>query len=146
MNRSATPPAANTSASPTVATVSPTAPRSSWRRAISGHLWVFACGRRARPFARASAAVRSRFRWSTSRSTARYGVSMVVSEVHRPNGAPHSRPGARPDERHLAEAAQPEGHRGLDVEARGGDPLGDGAVVAHPRGHPPVDPAVAAAV
>ena len=45
MRRLRTPAAAITSASPTLATQTPTAPAAIWRRAISGHLWVLACGR-----------------------------------------------------------------------------------------------------
>jgi hypothetical protein len=44
MKRSSTPPAAKTSASPRVATVSPSAPAASCREAISSTLWVFAWG------------------------------------------------------------------------------------------------------
>src|SRR5215467_7417750 len=57
MNRSVNPCRAKTSASPIVATVSPAAPWSSWRRATSADLWVLACGRSAIPRSRSSAAV-----------------------------------------------------------------------------------------
>ena len=46
------PPAAKTSASPTVPTVMPTAPAATCIRASSTLLWVFACGRSAIPRAR----------------------------------------------------------------------------------------------
>ena len=46
---SVTPSATNTSASPTFAQHTPTAPRSICHFATSGDLWVFACGRRFTP-------------------------------------------------------------------------------------------------
>src|ERR671917_252092 len=74
MKRSAKPASANTLPSPTVATVRPTAPSSTWRRAISRHLWVLACGRRETPRRRAWLAIPVRLASSTSRSTTRHGV------------------------------------------------------------------------
>ena len=57
MNRSSTPSSAKTSASPIVATVNPTAPAASWRRAKARLLWVLACGRNATPRSRISPAI-----------------------------------------------------------------------------------------
>jgi hypothetical protein len=61
-------------ASPTVATVRPTAPSASWRRAISKHLCVLACGRRVKLWSRARSAIATRLASNTSRSTTRHGV------------------------------------------------------------------------
>ena len=49
MSSPSIPPAASASASPSVAQQMPSAPASSWRRAICTLLWVFAWGRTATP-------------------------------------------------------------------------------------------------
>ena len=81
------PPATMASASETVCTQTPTAPRSSCIRAMVTLLWVLTWGLRATPAARAATAIRSRLRSSASRSTTRAGVSRSAS--HRPgDGTP----------------------------------------------------------
>src|SRR3989440_10942259 len=66
---------ANTSASTSVATVSPRAPCSSCSRPSSTHLWVFAWGRSATPSSRARAAMCATLRSTTSRCSSSAGVS-----------------------------------------------------------------------
>src|SRR6266436_45864 len=74
------PAAAITSASPTLAQQMPTAPAAIWRRAISGHLCVFECGRSFLPTAFTWAAILAMFRSkrSRSRSSAGVGISVLV--------------------------------------------------------------------
>ena len=72
---SPTPPQARISASDTFCTHWPTAPRAIWRWAMTGDLWVFACGRSLTPASRASAAMWSRLSSRASRSMRRAGVS-----------------------------------------------------------------------
>ena len=69
------PPSANSSASASVATVTPAAPCVNCRWAICTHLWVFACGRRSTPAAAAAAAIPDRLRSSREASTTTAGVS-----------------------------------------------------------------------
>src|SRR6185503_16888024 len=61
-----------------VATVRPTAPAASWRRASSMLLWVFACGRSATPRSRMTAAIPAIRASTRSRSTTITGVSSVA--------------------------------------------------------------------
>ena len=75
MNTLGQPSDANSSASSSVATVSPAAPSDNWRRAIGRHLCVFACGRSATPAAPAAAAIRVRLRSTRSADTTTAGVS-----------------------------------------------------------------------
>src|SRR5262245_36752361 len=77
MSRPRTPAAAMTSASPSLAQATPSAPAAIWRRAISGQRWVLACGRRFFPAFRTCAAMRARLRSkrSASRSSAGVGIS-----------------------------------------------------------------------
>src|SRR6266849_6977710 len=72
------PEAAITSASPTLAQQMPTAPAAIWRRAISGHLCVFECGRSFLPTAFTCAAILAMFRSKRSRSSSRAGVGISV--------------------------------------------------------------------
>src|SRR5262245_24931467 len=65
-----------TSASPSLAQATPRAPAAICRRAISGHRWVFACGRMFFPAARTCAAMRARLRSKRSRSRSRAGVGI----------------------------------------------------------------------
>src|SRR3954453_1375062 len=96
---------AKVSASPTEATVIPTAPRSSCIIAISGDLWVFPCGRSATPFAPAHSAARRRFRRSRTGSTRREGAAGTGSEllvaVRVAPEQPAVRPGQARDRGHL---------------------------------------------
>src|SRR5215469_2866883 len=85
MNRSVNPCRAKTSASPIVATVSPAAPWSSWRRATSADLWVLACGRSAIPRSRSRAAVEARFASMMSRSSSSAGVSSSATVTASPS-------------------------------------------------------------
>src|SRR6185503_18143582 len=80
MRRFRMPAAAITSASPTLATQTPTAPAAICRRAISGHLWVLAWGRIFLPTAFTCAAIfcRLRSKRSRSRSSAGVGSSALV--------------------------------------------------------------------
>ena len=78
MNRSSNPASANTSASPTVATVRPTAPASICRRANATLLCVFVCGRRATPRSRIADAIDAIRASAPSRSTTTYGVSSAA--------------------------------------------------------------------
>src|SRR5690348_5820276 len=75
MKMSSTPATANASASPTVATVMPTAPAASWRRAISADLCVLTCGRTTSPRRAAVPAIALRLASSTSVSTTTAGVT-----------------------------------------------------------------------
>src|SRR6266849_412063 len=70
------PEAAITSASPTLAQQMPTAPAAIWRRAISGHLCVFECGRSFLPTAFTWAAILVMFRSKRSRSSSSAGVGI----------------------------------------------------------------------
>ena len=90
MRRLRTPAAAITSASPTFATHTPTAPAAIWRRAISGHLWVLAWGRIFLPAAFTWAAIfwRLRSKRSRSRSSAGVGSSAVVMAGEHTTVAP----------------------------------------------------------
>jgi hypothetical protein len=74
MNTSSHPCVTKTSASPIVATVRPTAPEASWRRAISTVLCVFACGRIASLATLVRSAAARTLRRIRGRSTWRYGV------------------------------------------------------------------------
>src|SRR6185312_12037758 len=74
MKRSSTPASAKTSASPTVATVSPVAPAATCRAAIWGILCVFTCGRSRWPRAATVRASASMFRFRMSRSMRTAGV------------------------------------------------------------------------
>src|SRR5262249_31660589 len=71
-----TPAAAIPPASPSLAQATPSAPAWIWRRAISGHLWVFACGRIALLVRRTCVVIRSRLRWKRSRSSSSEGVGI----------------------------------------------------------------------
>src|SRR5690349_6214714 len=75
------PASANTSASPSFAQQSPIAPRSSCFFAMTGDLWVFACGRTFLPVRFENAAIRSRFRSNASTSTRSAGVSSRSTSV-----------------------------------------------------------------
>ena len=90
-----------TSASPSVATVRPTAPWPSWSRAISGDLWVFTCGRSASRLVVAHSAVRRTLRRSRSRSTRRYGVVGCARHISSwlSGSPPKSRPSGRAERR-----------------------------------------------
>src|SRR5918995_4234612 len=80
MRISVTPPCStSTSASPSLAQVSPTAPAASCIRAMCGLLCVFACGRSDTPWLAASAAISAMLCSSKSRSTAMSGVSSAWS-------------------------------------------------------------------
>src|SRR5712691_2136769 len=72
------PEAAITSASPTLAQQMPTAPAAIWRRAISGHLCVFECGRSFLPTAFTWAAILAMFRSKRPRSSSSAGVGISV--------------------------------------------------------------------
>src|SRR4051794_30722375 len=85
MNRSVRPASAKTSASPTVATVSPVAPAAIWRRAISTLLWVLACGRNAMPRSRINAAIALMRVSVRSRSTTTSGVSSAATSSSSSN-------------------------------------------------------------
>src|SRR6266542_3475762 len=80
------PASAMTSATPSFAQHIPIAPRSSWRRATSGDLCVFAWGRIALPVERENAAIRSRLRSKASRSMTSAGVSTSASGRPSSNG------------------------------------------------------------
>src|SRR5439155_1197428 len=67
---------ASTSASPSFAHATPRAPAAIWRRAISGHLWVFAWGRSCLPWRATCSAILWTFRSKRSRSSSRAGVGM----------------------------------------------------------------------
>src|SRR5215468_7408225 len=124
MNRSANPCRAKTSASPIVATVSPAAPWSSWRRATSADLWVLACGRSAIPRSRSRAAVAARFASMMSRSSTSAGVPNSATVTAGPS---------------ITAAA---GRAGSDVEAERAKLLAAvlGDLVRAPRRQPhPVD-------
>src|SRR5512141_1423492 len=69
------PPSAMTSASPSVPTVMPVAPRSICSRARATDLCVLTCGRRAIPRAATASAIRRAFRSTMSRSITSAGVS-----------------------------------------------------------------------
>src|SRR5712691_4829650 len=87
------PEAAITSASPTLAQQMPTAPAAIWRRAISGHLCVFECGRSFLPTAFTWAAILAMFRSkrSRSRSSAGVGISGRVMARRAYHGAVYHR-------------------------------------------------------
>ena len=65
-----------TSASPSLAQATPSAPAAICRRAISGQRWVLACGRRFLPAVRTWAAMRARLRSKRSRSSRSAGVGI----------------------------------------------------------------------
>ena len=72
------PPSTSVSASSSLATVIPTAPASSWRRAMATDLWVLKWGRSATPPARACSAIQPMLPSRRSRSTSRAGVSVAA--------------------------------------------------------------------
>src|SRR5262249_35061726 len=74
-SKSGVPEPSITSASPTLATVRPTAPLSSWRLPTAGTLCVLVCGRKRRSLALAYSATRHRFRSKISKSINKAGVS-----------------------------------------------------------------------
>src|SRR5262245_63393409 len=76
MSRLRTPAAAIASASPTLATHTPTAPAAIWRTAISGHLCVFACGRNFLPTLFTYWAIFWTLRSKRSRSSRSAGVGI----------------------------------------------------------------------
>src|SRR3990172_3560173 len=91
-----------TSASPSFAQATPRAPAATWRRAISGHLWVLAWGRIALPARRACPAIVARFfsKRSRSRSSAGVGISSRViagSPESTMLDSAHARPAVPPD-------------------------------------------------
>ena len=79
ISTSGTPPSTIASASLTFWQHTPTAPRFIWRNAISGHLWLFACGRIAIFLPASEASMRSRLRSNASRSRISAGVSTSAS-------------------------------------------------------------------
>jgi len=64
----------------------PTAPAAICLRAISAHLWLFACGRRRTAPPSTAFAMRAMFPSRASRSTTRAGVSTSSSEIPREAG------------------------------------------------------------
>ncbi len=72
---------AMTSASRSVATVSPRAPASNWIRATARDLCVLMCGRQPRPCSRAYRATRAAFARVLARSTKPIGVSIVAGSA-----------------------------------------------------------------
>src|SRR2546428_7436067 len=77
------PAATNTSALPSFAQQTPTAPRSICHRAMIGDLWVFAWGRRATPAASASCCAASMLRITRARSIRTCGVGRSASCMGR---------------------------------------------------------------
>src|ERR1700730_4645883 len=75
------PETAITAAPPPLAQQMPTAPAAIWRRAISGHLCVFECGRSFLPTAFTWAAILAMFRSKRSRSSSSAGVGISVLVV-----------------------------------------------------------------
>ena len=73
------PAATNTAASLTFWQQMPTAPSATWRRAISGHLWLLAWGRRRTLPPASASAMRCRLRSKAGRSSTSAGVSMALT-------------------------------------------------------------------
>src|SRR3990172_6623309 len=76
---SATPPATSASASLTFWQHTPTAPSAICRSAISGHLWLLACGRKRMFLPESDSGRRFRLRSNASSSRIRHGVSTSAS-------------------------------------------------------------------
>ena len=84
------PPSTMTSASETLAQVTPMAPSSIWRRAIHGDLWPLECGRQSLPPAAMAVDRRRTFASKRSRSSSSAGVSSsprVMPTVGEGDGA-----------------------------------------------------------
>src|SRR5580765_7869745 len=89
----AIPASTNTSASPTLAQHTPTAPRSICHFATTGDLCVFACGRSATPAFEASCCARSIFRLNRASSIRTCGVGRSESSMVAKLARKRSRPG-----------------------------------------------------